>query len=91
LSRILQETSHPTGLKRIFVSHLIELWADEKLKMPAMHYRWSFLDEDRKYLVHEWGTGVPLLSAQQRDETLLASKQKVQGSTPPAKIFLCLG
>lgn len=60
-----------------FVSYLVELWADEWLKMPAMHYRWSFLEENQKYLVHEWGlVSTPHLSTSERDDLVLNSKGK---------------
>ena len=68
---------HPTTPKQRFVSYLIELWADEWLKMPAMHYRWSFLEENQKYLVHEWGkVSTPHLSVDERDQSVLNAKSK---------------
>ena len=36
-----------TPLQRI-AAHLIELYADEFLLLPAMHYRWSFPESERK-------------------------------------------
>jgi glutathione S-transferase len=37
----------PTPVQRL-VSHLIELYADEFLLLPAMHYRWSFPESEAK-------------------------------------------
>jgi len=48
------ERAHPepalipaTPLQRV-VAHLLELYADEFLLLPAMHYRWSFPASERK-------------------------------------------
>lgn len=48
------EAAHPeppliptTPLQRV-VSYLIELYSDEVALLPAMHYRWSFPDSERK-------------------------------------------
>jgi glutathione S-transferase len=37
----------PTAVQRV-VAHLVELYADEFLVLPAMHYRWSFPEGARK-------------------------------------------
>jgi hypothetical protein len=72
---------HPTGPKQRFVSYLLEHWADEYLKFPAMHYRWSFLDVNQKYLVHEWGRVMaPSLPASERDEMVLTQQKGVSFS-----------
>lgn len=68
---------HPTTPKQRFLSYLVEVYADEWLKMPAMHYRWSFLEENREYLIYEWGlASTPSLPANQRREQVLNAKGK---------------
>jgi len=70
-------TIHPSAPKQRFVSYLIEVWADEWLKLPAMHYRWSYLEENRKYLLWEWGrASVPMLSADEREREMTNSTAK---------------
>jgi glutathione S-transferase len=44
----------PSGAKQRIVSQLFEIYGDEWLKLPAMHYRWSF-PEQLDFLNHEWG------------------------------------
>lgn len=43
---------HPKGPVQEFVSLLLELYADEWLIIPAMHYRWS---HDDSWIVQEFG------------------------------------
>jgi len=55
-----------------FVSYLLEVFGDEWMKFPAMHYRWSF-PQNEKYLIHEWGRlAMPNLPAAERDAAVLA-------------------
>jgi hypothetical protein len=72
---------HPATPIQKFTSYLIEMWADEYLKLPAMHYRWSFLNVNSKFLLHEWGKIMaPHLPAQERDELVLSQKKGVSYS-----------
>lgn len=40
----------PSGVKQNLVSHLFEIWGDEWLLIPAMHYRWN---HDNFPFIHE--------------------------------------
>lgn len=55
------EARHPgasvypvTPLQRL-VALLLELYADEWLIIPAMHYRWSVIDQQRDFIMSEFG------------------------------------
>ncbi|KAJ3191896.1 hypothetical protein HK101_007310 [Irineochytrium annulatum] len=54
------EKLHPTpsvtapGAANEIATSLIEMWADEWLILPAMHYRWSFI-ENREFVFYEFG------------------------------------
>ena len=55
------EAAHPgvsvypeAPLQRL-VALLLELYGDEWLVMPAMHYRWSVLDQQRDFIFSEFG------------------------------------
>ncbi len=45
----------PTTPLQRFVAQLIELYADEWLLMPAMHYRWAYLGEHLGMIMREFG------------------------------------
>jgi len=58
-----------------FISFVLEAFGDEWMKFPAMHYRWSFLDDNEKYLVYEWGrNSAPTLPAKERDALVISAK-----------------
>ena len=82
--------THP---RRRFAAFLIEYWADEFLKLPAMHYRWSFLDVNRAYLLHQWGrTSAPhVASSDERDALVLSSGGKGATFTAMSKTLPILG
>ena len=44
---------HPKGEIQTFFGFLLETFADEWMKLPAMHYRWSF-PEQRPFLIRDW-------------------------------------
>lgn len=55
------EAAHPavsvypdTPLQKL-VALMLELYADEWLVIPAMHYRWSVLDQQRDFIFSEFG------------------------------------
>ncbi len=51
---------YPTGPKQRLVALLLELYGDEWLVMPAMHYRWSVLDQQYDFIMSEFGVmGAP--------------------------------
>jgi glutathione S-transferase len=45
----------PDGIKQKFVSSLFELYGDEWLVIPAMHYRWSFKKENLSHILNGFG------------------------------------
>jgi glutathione S-transferase len=44
----------PATPRRALAAQLLELYADEWLLLPAMHYRWSF-PEQRERLLYQFG------------------------------------
>ena len=47
---------YPTTPKQRLVSLLLELYGDEWLVMPAMHYRWNFDSVNQPFLYKEFGS-----------------------------------
>ena len=45
----------PEGIKQKFVSALFELYGDEWLVIPAMHYRWSFKKQNLLHILKTFG------------------------------------
>ena len=55
---------YPTTPKQRLSALLCELYGDEWMLLPAMHYRWSFKDENYRFIVSEFGkTAFPSLPA----------------------------
>jgi len=50
----LNKSVYPIGAKQRLVASILELFGDEFLKMPAMHYRWNFHSQ-MEFMKHEWG------------------------------------
>jgi len=46
---------YPEGPAQRLVAVLLELYGDEWLVMPAMHYRWHFKGENLRFIVREFG------------------------------------
>lgn len=51
-ARFPEPSIYPEGPKQKFAALLIEVWADEWLKLPAMHYRWT---KNRDFAINEFG------------------------------------
>lgn len=49
---------YPSTPKQKLVSMLLEVYADEWLVIPAMHYRWNFPEENDKFIYGEFGSMV---------------------------------
>ncbi len=68
-----EPTIHPPARERPrqhLVSHLIELFADQWLFVPALHYRWNF-PEQSGFLRYEWGaSNSPELPRAEREERI---------------------
>ncbi|MBW2269224.1 MAG: glutathione S-transferase N-terminal domain-containing protein [Deltaproteobacteria bacterium] len=48
----------PAGPCQHLVALLFELYGDEGLLKPAMHYRWNFPDENDAFLIQEFSRGI---------------------------------
>jgi len=60
--RFPERSVYPATPKRRLVALLMELYADEWLLIPAMHFRWSFPRINRKFIYGEFGKVVsPML------------------------------
>jgi glutathione S-transferase len=46
---------YPSTPKQKLVAMMIEHYAEEWLVMPAMHYRWSYIDEQYDFIMSEFG------------------------------------
>lgn len=56
LERQFPERSvYPDAPKQNLVALLMELYADEWFTLPAMHYRWSYLNQQEDYVMEEFG------------------------------------
>lgn len=49
---------YPTGPRQRLVALLLELYGDEGLLKPAMHYRWNFPEANDAFLASEFGRGI---------------------------------
>ena len=54
-ARVSERPVVPTTPKRRFVAQLLELYADEWLLMPAMHYRWAYPRHHLLFIAREFG------------------------------------
>ena len=60
--RFPERSVYPASPKQRLAALLMELYADEWLLIPAMHYRWSFPEANRKFIHGEFGKVIsPLL------------------------------
>ncbi|TQV77412.1 glutathione S-transferase family protein [Aliikangiella marina] len=59
-----ERSVYPTSPKQKLAALLLELFGDEWLLLPAMHYRWSFPDENLNFVAEAFGkTAIPWLPA----------------------------
>ncbi|MAN45788.1 MAG: glutathione S-transferase [Alphaproteobacteria bacterium] len=71
----------PHGPVQRFVSQLLQLYADEWLVIPAMHYRWTY-NEDFAY--QEFGAlSAPDLSKPEQYDVGRKNGQRFKGALPP--------
>ncbi|XP_076805167.1 uncharacterized protein LOC143449028 [Clavelina lepadiformis] len=72
----------PQTPKQKIISLLLEMFVDEWIIMPVMHYRWSF-PENLPFLKEEFGRiGFPSLSVQDRNEVAEKIYSKFKGFLP---------
>ena len=53
--RFPERSIYPATPRQRLVALLMELYADEWLLIPAMHFRWSFPEENRRFMHGEFG------------------------------------
>lgn len=83
------EAAHPavsvypdTPLQKL-VALMLELYADEWLVIPAMHYRWSVLDQQRDFIFSEFGRmSAPEASPQEQVLIGERTSKMFRGSVP---------
>lgn len=49
---------YPSGSKQKLVALLFEVYGDEWLRLPAMHYRWNFPADNLEFIKQEFGSSV---------------------------------
>jgi len=57
-ARFPMRAVYPSGPRQALTARLFELFGDEWLRMPAMHYRWNFPDHNEEFILHEFGSSV---------------------------------
>ena len=73
----------PTTPKQKAVAYLIELFGDEGLLRPAMHYRWNFPDDNNDFISLEFGRFMnPVASDDLAKELAAPAKAKMSGYLP---------
>ena len=50
-----ESSVYPEGPRQRLVALLLELFGDEWLVIPAMHYRWSVIDQQYDFIMREFG------------------------------------
>jgi len=56
--RYPDQSVYPTTPKQKLASLLLEVYGDEWLLIPAMHYRWNFPEKNEKFIYAEFGSMV---------------------------------
>lgn len=51
-----ENSVYPSSPKQKLVSMLLEVYADEWLVIPAMHYRWNFPEQNSSFIYGEFGS-----------------------------------
>ncbi|UTW55775.1 glutathione S-transferase family protein [Kordiimonas sp. SCSIO 12610] len=73
----------PASPKQKAVAHLFELFGDEGLLRPAMHYRWNFPEENDDFISLEFGRFMnPVADDTLAKELAAPSKAKMSGYLP---------
>ena len=73
----------PTTPKQRAVARLLELFGDEGLLRPAMHYRWNFPDDNDDFISLEFGRFMnPIADDTLAKELAAPSKAKMSGYLP---------
>jgi glutathione S-transferase len=57
-------SAYPEGPRQRFVAHLLQLFGSQGLLRAAMHYRWTYYDQQAAFLDHAFAAGGPPGAAQ---------------------------
>lgn len=53
-----EKSVYPTAPTQRLVALLFELYGDEWMRLPAMHYRWNFPEDNLEFIKNEFGSSV---------------------------------
>jgi glutathione S-transferase len=74
---------YPDTPSQKLVALMLELYGDEWLIIPAMHYRWSVLDQQREFIFAEFGRmSVPDASREEQVKVGEKTSRMFSGSVP---------
>lgn len=57
-------SAYPPGPRQTFVALLLQLYGNQGLLRAAMHYRWTYYDQQARFLDHAFAAGAPLEAVQ---------------------------
>ena len=76
-------SAYPTGPKQKILSLIFELFGDEGLLKPAMHYRWNFDDDNDDFISLEFGRFMnPVAEDEDAKQLAAMPKAKMSGLLP---------
>jgi glutathione S-transferase len=55
---LARESAYPTTPRQLAVAHVLELYGNEGLLRPAMHYRWNFPDVNDAFIERNFADGL---------------------------------
>jgi glutathione S-transferase len=80
-------SAYPNTPKQKIVALILELFGDEGLIRPAMHYRWSFAEENDAFISYEFGRFMSPQAANEEAYQLAAMpKSQMNAYLPPLGI-----
>lgn len=78
-----QVSVYPTTTLQRLVALLLELYGDEWLIIPAMHYRWSILDQQHDFVMSEFGKlSAPTASYEEQIAIGMKTSRPFRGMVP---------
>ncbi|TNE57075.1 MAG: glutathione S-transferase family protein [Alphaproteobacteria bacterium] len=82
-ARFAEKPAYPTTPKQRLVALLFELFGDECMLKPAMHYRWNFPDDNFPFIFREFGRiFLPQLPMDEASEMARPVADKMAGYLP---------
>jgi glutathione S-transferase len=82
-ARIAEPVLHPPGPVQQVVAHFLDAFGSNYLLPAAMHYRWSYRDEQERFLCAEFTRAVPpVMPYAQRQQMALAIMARFNGFLP---------